>query len=54
MNEKQIVLSGGGYGHGIGFSQYGSNALAQKGLSYEDILNYYFSNITLDSLDGKW
>lgn len=53
MNQKQIVLSGGGYGHGIGFSQYGSNALAQKGLSYEEILNYYFAEITLDSLEGK-
>ena len=53
MNENQITLSGGGYGHGIGFSQYGSNALAEKGLSYEEILNYYFSNITLDSLEGK-
>jgi len=32
-----------GYGHGVGMSQYGANALAKQGMSAEEILTHYFS-----------
>lgn len=32
-----------GYGHGVGMSQYGANALALQGMSAEDILTHYFT-----------
>ena len=32
-----------GYGHGVGMSQYGANALALEGLSAEEILEHYFT-----------
>ena len=35
------TLSGGGFGHGIGFSQYGADKLAKAGSSYKDIIGYY-------------
>lgn len=35
-----------GYGHGVGMSQYGANYLAKSGKSYQDILKYYYNDIT--------
>lgn len=43
----RYFLYGGGYGHGIGMSQYGANGMAKEGLSYEQILRYYFPGIIL-------
>ena len=47
MNEKECVIEGGGFGHGIGFSQYGACKLAEQGKDYEEIINYYYKNIEL-------
>lgn len=33
-----------GYGHGAGVSQFGANALAQKGKSAEEILRHYYGS----------
>lgn len=38
----QFVLTGGGYGHGVGMSQFGAFAQAGAGRSYRDILAYYY------------
>lgn len=32
-----------GYGHHVGMSQYGANAMAKKGKSYREILAYYYT-----------
>ena len=32
-----------GYGHGVGMSQYGANALAGEGKSFVDILEWYYT-----------
>ncbi|MBQ4100612.1 MAG: stage II sporulation protein D, partial [Oscillospiraceae bacterium] len=34
-----------GYGHGVGLSQQGANAMAENGASYKDILLHYYSNV---------
>jgi stage II sporulation protein D len=39
-----------GYGHGIGLSQYGANAMAEKSKSYKEILAHYYSGTTLTDL----
>lgn len=44
----EVTVTTRGYGHGVGMSQYGANALAQNGKSYEDILHYYYSGIEID------
>lgn len=31
-----------GYGHGVGMSQYGANAMAKQGSSYKEILYHYY------------
>jgi stage II sporulation protein D len=36
------VVSGAGFGHGIGMSQYGAYGFAQNGVGYERILKHYY------------
>lgn len=40
--DTQYTVKGGGYGHGIGLSQYGARGYAKKGWSYEKIVTYYY------------
>ena len=49
VNEN-IEIKTKGMGHGYGFSQYGANRLALKGQDYRYLLNYFFSNITLEKI----
>jgi SpoIID/LytB domain protein len=42
---------GGGFGHGVGLSQYGSYNLAKLGWSAEKILAFYYPQTTLKPLD---
>jgi len=48
--DGQIVLRGGGNGHGIGMSQYGARGMAEKGYTYKEILDYYYKNIVVKKL----
>lgn len=41
-----------GYGHGVGMSQYGANALAKEGYSAEEIVQHYFSGATVGHYDA--
>ena len=36
-----------GYGHGVGLSQSGSDALAKQGKNYEDIIKYYYKDVEI-------
>lgn len=36
------AFTGGGYGHGVGMSQNGADAMAKQGKKYEEILKFYF------------
>lgn len=40
-----------GIGHGFGFDQYYGNLLAQQGQDYQEILNYFYQNITFDRME---
>lgn len=42
-----FTVYGAGYGHGVGMSQNGANQMAKEGYGYEDIIMYYFRNISL-------
>ena len=41
------VITTRGYGHGVGMSQNGANYMAKEGHNYEDILKYYYKDITI-------
>lgn len=47
-NEIQITTEG--YGHGVGMSQYGADAMAKQGRTAHEILNHYYTNITIEKL----
>ncbi|MDI7247448.1 MAG: stage II sporulation protein D [Bacillota bacterium] len=38
----KVYFTTTGYGHGVGMSQYGAQAMAQAGKSYVDILKHYY------------
>lgn len=46
-----VVMSGKGYGHGVGMSQWGAYAQAQAGKSGEEIAEYYFSNVKVAKIE---
>ena len=50
IGKTDINFSGYGSGHGLGLSQWGAQALADKGKSYKDILFHYYTDVTLEKL----
>lgn len=42
-----FVISGGGFGHGIGMSQNGANEMAKQGADYEEILRLFYKDIEI-------
>jgi len=42
-----FVLTGKGYGHGIGLSQYGAQGFAQHGWTHAEILEHFYDGATL-------
>ncbi len=47
-----FTISGVGWGHGVGLSQFGNMTLAKNGKTYEEILSTYFPNTYLTTLGG--
>ena len=45
--DGRLTLSGKGYGHGVGMSQWGAYALAQQGKDADEIINMYFKNVNI-------
>lgn len=49
-NEGKVVIKTKGFGHGVGMSQYGANALAKQNKNYEEILKYYYQGTKIKKL----
>lgn len=47
-------ITGGGWGHGIGLSQYGAKGLAEKGWNYQQIICWYYGADKDGSSSGVW
>lgn len=45
-----FVLTGAGWGHGVGLCQIGAAVMAHKGYSYNEILNHYFPNALVQKI----
>jgi hypothetical protein len=43
-----FTITGSGFGHGVGLSQYGAQGMALAGKSYAEILAHYFPSTSLD------
>ena len=45
-----VVISGRGFGHGLGMSQWGAQGMALEGKTYDEILLHYYTGIELHKL----
>lgn len=43
-----FTLTGSGTGHNLGMSQYGARAMALAGYGYRDILQFYYTGVTIE------
>ena len=50
QSDGKVVLRGGGFGHGIGMSQYGAKAMAEAGYNYKEIIGYYYTNVVVKKI----
>ena len=50
-NSNSYTFTSYGFGHGVGMSQYGADALAKKGYSFYEILKYYYTGISFAFLE---
>jgi len=50
--EEIYTISGHGWGHLVGMSQYGALALAETGGSYDEILGYYYGGLQPEPAGG--
>jgi stage II sporulation protein D len=49
--EDNFFFKGTGFGHGVGLSQWGSRGMADAGKSYKDILNHYYTDVSIANID---
>ncbi|MGH4051854.1 MAG: stage II sporulation protein D [Clostridium sp.] len=47
FNSSGIEIDCSGYGHGVGMSQWGANAMAKDGKSYTEILTHYYQGVAI-------
>lgn len=45
-----VTITGGGYGHGVGLSQYGCYGMSLMGKSYREIIEHYYPGTELRSI----
>jgi len=48
--ENQVTVTGGGWGHGIGMSQWGAKALADSGSNTQQILQHFYSGASIGTV----
>ena len=51
--EAVFLISGRGWGHGVGMSQYGAYGQARAGRTYAEILGHYYSGTTIGKAGRK-
>lgn len=49
-SEKKVYVTTKGFGHGVGMSQYGAEAMARRGSGYAKILTHYYSGTKLEKI----
>lgn len=47
---EKVIFHGGGFGHGVGLSQFGASSMAAKGYSFDEILQHYYAGISIATL----
>ena len=49
---ERFVITGKGWGHGVGLCQVGASGMARAGASFEEILKHYYTGVAVSSLLG--
>ena len=47
ITADRYIVSGSGWGHNVGLSQFGAKAMAEQGMTYKEILEFYFTGVTV-------
>lgn len=50
ITANNCELSGGGFGHGIGMSQYGAASMAEQGKTYDQIITFYYKDVIITDM----
>lgn len=50
QNNDKVNIVTKGYGHGVGMSQYGAQAMALNGYNYKEILSHYYQGTTIKKI----
>lgn len=50
IDGNQVEILSRGFGHGVGMSQCGADALGSKGYDYEEILKFYYTGVTVEEI----
>ena len=50
IGNGEVIFSVRGYGHRVGMSQYGADAMARQGKTYREILCHYYTGVSIKKL----
>lgn len=53
LENGNIVVTTEGYGHGVGMSQYGADAMADNGSTAHEIIAHYYKNTSIEKFNCK-
>lgn len=53
FNSNDVEVRCNGYGHGVGMSQWGADAMAKEGKKYIDILQHYYQGVEISKINYK-
>lgn len=51
IKEDSVEICCLGFGHGVGMSQCGANAMAKKGADFEEILKHYYTGVEIEKVE---
>ncbi len=50
---ERIIFDVRGIGHGVGLSENGANELAKQGMMCEDIIKYYYTDVSIEKFEAQ-
>ena len=48
VSGSTYTFNGGGFGHQLGMSQFGANAMARHGFTYDQIISFYYPGVKIE------
>ncbi len=50
VGNGEVIFDARGYGHRVGMSQYGADAMAREGSTWQEILRHYYTDVTIEEM----